>query len=334
MLIADRFAEVALSRVQAHELPNGHFRRFAQGSPTSDPYGCADAVNLLYTLSALPEPDGPDAKALIDALVSHQGADGMFEEATHHGYHTTAHCIAALDLLDAKPTHRPSAMDELTNVDALVHFLDSLDWSGDPWRASHLGSGIYAALVLTKAVDSAWQDAYFEWLEAEWDPTTGLLRRRAIHRDDYDRTSPDKGEPCLFHDLAGSFHYVFNFVHAGRPIPHAEALVDTCLRIDGAGLYPLCTRVGFAEIDWIYCLHRAVAQSDHRPVDAENALRKMASRYLGFLEPRLDRPEEHFGDLHTLFGAVCALAELKLALPEAFPSHRPILQVLDRRPFI
>ena len=39
-------------------------------------------------------------------------------------------------------------------------------------------------------------------------------------------------------------------------------------------------------------------------------------------------------DLHALFGAVCALAELQLALPGELRSSVPLRNVLDRRPFI
>ena len=47
-------------------------------------------------------------------------------------------------------------------------------------------------------------------------------------------------------------------------------------------------------------------------------------------------PPTHDGlnDLHGLFGAVCALAELQLALPGEVESTVPLKSVLDRRPFI
>lgn len=326
--------DTALSRVRAHEVTPGFYRRLAEGPVASDPYGCADAINLMYTLSALPGTHTDQAATLASALQSLQDEDGLFREPTHHPYHTTAHCLGALELLDAKPRHRLTALDQLRDTDALVRFLDELAWESDPWRASHRGSGIYAALVLANEVDERWQATYFHWLEAEWDERTGLLRRGTLHADDYDRTSPDKGPPCLFHDLASSFHYVFNLLHAGRPVLHAEALVDTCLRIFEARLYPLCESVGFAEIDWVYCLHRAARQSGHRWEETAVALRVMAERHVDFLYAGLSDPARFFGDLHALFGTFCALAELQLALPGALLANRPLRQVLDRRPFI
>jgi hypothetical protein len=44
--------------------------------------------------------------------------------------------------------------------------------------------------------------------------------------------------------------------------------------------------------------------------------------------------DEEFNDLHMLFGAVCCLAELQMALPGKILTSKPLRLVLDRRPFI
>ena len=44
--------------------------------------------------------------------------------------------------------------------------------------------------------------------------------------------------------------------------------------------------------------------------------------------------DESFNDLHLLFGACCALAELQSALPGKIVTEKPLRLVLDRRPFI
>jgi hypothetical protein len=139
--------------------------------------------------------------------------------------------------------------------------------------------------------------------------------------------------PLLFPHLAGTFHYLFNCEHAGVAPPHPAALAATCERIYAARAYPLARFVGFAEVDWVYCLHRASRHADR--VDAVRpALRDFAAVYLAFLDG-LD-PEAHPGldDLHALFGAVSALAELQNALPGEIQSERPLRLVLDRRPFL
>ena len=58
------------------------------------------------------------------------------------------------------------------------------------------------------------------------------------------------------------------------------------------------------------------------------------------IQPIIDRAtriiETHAGlnDMHTLFGCICALAELQSFLPGEIVSDVPLKLVLDRRPFI
>ena len=47
-----------------------------------------------------------------------------------------------------------------------------------------------------------------------------------------------------------------------------------------------------------------------------------------------EETDEGLNDLHMLFGAVCAIVELQLALPGKIETTVPLKNVLDRRPFI
>jgi hypothetical protein len=186
---------------------------------------------------------------------------------------------------------------------------------------------LYASLVLVGDVDAAWEERYFGWLVGEVDPRTGLLRRDCV-------SSAPEDEPLLFPHLAGTFHYLFNFEHSGRELPHPEALVDTCLRIFEKELFPFSRFVGFAEIDWVYCLTRSLRRCDHRAADARRALTAFAERHLEFLGSLDPETDEGLDDLHGLFGTVCALAELQAVLGDRLASDPPLRLVLDRRPFI
>lgn len=66
-------------------------------------------------------------------------------------------------------------------------------------------------------------------------------------------------------------------------------------------------------------------------VDSFIGGRQFAFKYPGFLDHTKD---EMWNDLHMLFGAVCCIAELQIALPGELRSSFPLKQVLDRRPFI
>ena len=328
------FLETVDAAVAKHGLgPPGAYARWTRPNASGprelglNPYGCADAVNLLYTLGRLPRAS-EERSAWADTLRGLQDPeDGLFREGTHHPIHTTAHCVAALELLDARPRHPLRGLAPLTEPAAMEAFLDALDWAGNPWLEAHRGAGLYAALVLVGDVDASWEERYFTWLASEVDPATGLLRRGCV-------SSAPEDESLLFPHLAGTFHYLFNFEYARQDLPHPGALVETCLRIFERQLFPLSRFVGFSEIDWVYCLTRSLRRCDHRRPDAERALALFAERHLGFLVSLDPATDDGLDDLHSLFGTLCALAELQAALGDRLRSDSPLQLVLDRRPFI
>ncbi len=338
------FIHTVETAVSAHNLglPGAYSRWTRPGAhPTGmNPYGCADAANILYTTGRFPS-DPQERQFWVGALQGLQNAEsGLFEEPTHHPIHTTAHCIAALELFDARPHYPLKALHDLLRPHELSAFLDRLDWRGHPWIESHRGAGLYAALVLAGEVNMEWEERYFTWLWEESDPQTGLLAKGRI------RPNPAGGG--LFPYLAGTFHYLFNLEYARRPLRYPEQLVDTCLDLyrrgetvqvpltapERRGEYPLGKQLSFAEVDWVYSLNRAVRQCGRRFGEARQALEEFASEYIPFLlgiDPELD-PD--FDDLHLLFGGLCCLAELQQALPGLIKTQRPLRLVLDRRPFI
>lgn len=292
-----------------------------------NPYGCADAVNILYTLGHFPRLS-EERDAFVEGLLSFQKEDGLFQEATHHPFHVTAHCVAALELFDAGAASPLTGLHRYSAPEALEVFLDQLDWVADPWNASHQGAGLYAALVVAREVSPDWEERYFNWLAAEQDPTTGFWRRGAVAT-----AGTTAGRP-LFHHLASSFHYLFNHEYARRPLAYPAAMVDTCLELWRSGEHPLGKGVGFAEIDWVYCLTRSWRQCGHRSDEVQKALVEFATGYAEMLLTRVERMAVPFDDLHRLFGATCCLAEVQTWLPGLYRSDRPLKLVLDRRPFI
>ncbi len=319
--------------VVGHELgQRGAYRRWTWRQPGQNrdlglnPYGCADAANILYTIGCFPQ-DPRERQGWIATLRSLQDPEsGLFREATHHAIHTTAHCIAALELFDASPAHPLRGLSQYREAGAMEDFLESLDWRQNPWNESHKGAGLYAALVLAREVALEWQDRYFAWLWENADPGTGFLRKACL--------GPVGNPPSLFPHLAGTFHYLFNQEYARRPLRYPEAMLDTCLALFRDGSFPLAQSVGFAEIDWVFCLTRSLRQCGHRRGDCHAALTALASRYVPFLLSRKPKIDDGLNDLHALFGAVCCLAELQTALPGEIKTERPLKLVLDRRPFI
>lgn len=317
--------------LEEHQLDGGHHARFSERSDpvrsrTPDAYGVADAVNILYTLGSLPGDAGRRAD-LIAALQSFQDpGTGAFEDGSHVREHTTAHLAAAMELFDARPAHPLRFLDPLREPADVGPFLDGLDWD-QPWGSSHRGAGVAAALAVTVDLAPEWVDAYVGWLDEHVDPATGLWRSGKM--------LPLADDPGLFANVGGSFHYHFVYLALRRAMPHPDRVIDTCLEILRDGGAGIATRtVGFAEIDWVYCVHRALRQSGHRREDCEAALGEVGARVAALLtDPGYWRTPE-FDDLHTVFGALCTVAELQLALPGRVLTPRPLRLVLDRRPFI
>ncbi len=327
----DPFVNKVLRKVAECELETGIYGRWGKGlekrtgEPGINPYGCADAANILYTLGHFPG-DPQVREKWVRALQSLQDPEtGFFTESTHHRIHVTAHCIAALELFDAQPLYPVEGLRHLLAPGGIETFLDQLDWD-NPWAASHQGAGCYVGLVLTGEADLAWKDRYFQWLWDECDPESGMHRRGRIQKS----REPGSYFPCL----AGTFHYLFNMESDHRPLRYPKALIDTCFRIRHDDPFPVDQSWGFAPVDWVYCMTRALRQSGHRYDECREELLDFTRVYLVWVLSG-DFEEAHgLNDLHLLFGCLCALAELQSALPGVLITSRPLKLVLDRRPFI
>lgn len=325
----DRLIDRIYDTVQSHRLEEGRYCRWLwqdeKGSRELgiNEYGCADAANILYTIGRF-ERDPEKRACWVKAMQDMQDPEtGMFTEATHHTIHTTAHVVAALELFDALPKYPLTDLMPYRTKEGLYEKLESLGWERDPWSQSHQGAGLFAALVITREVDGEWIKWYFDWLREKCDPAIGMSYGGRL------------GNAPMNHHLNGWFHYLFNHNYSRMPFPHPERLIDSCLMMYknnalGANFGKACE---FAEIDWVFAVHRSMMQTTYRHQECKDALRDFAKKYIANLEA-LDGREESLNDLHKLFGAVCCLAELQLALPGEVTSTVPLKIVLDRRPFI
>ncbi|MBR5207650.1 MAG: hypothetical protein IKV65_04030 [Erysipelotrichaceae bacterium] len=299
-------------------------------------YGCADAANILYMIGKFPK-EAQERAGWVKTLQSFQDEKtGLFYEETHHTFHTTAHCIAALELFEEKAKYSIEGMKHCLTKEGLFHLLDHLDWHDNPWTASHEGAGVYAALVLNKEADKQWQNWYFEWMYDQMCPETGFWRKGDVRPImNADSFSGVRKAPSVFPYLAGSFHYLFNHEYAHMPIRYPEKMIDTCLEIYRTKSWERLGRaISFAEIDWTYCITRSVRQCHHRFDECKETVREFAKDYIEWLLSLDEKTHDGLNDMHTLFGCICALAELQSFLPGEIVSDVPLKLVLDRRPFI
>lgn len=316
--------------VKKHEIAPGTYARWTMDDGTDrnmgvNEYGCADAANILYTIGAFPK-DAGERAAFVQALQKLQNPEnGLYVEPTHHTIHTTAHCTAALELFDALPLYPLKGLDRYKTKEGLYQLLDGLAWVDNPWPNSHQGAGIYAALTVTEEATREWNGWYFDWFWNEADPDTGLWRKGC-----------QTGEAPIYAHMAGSFHYLFNHEHAKMPLRYPEKMINTCLDMyyNNKLRADFGTFVGFLEIDWVYCVTRALRQCNYRFEECVEAVTDFAEKYLDYLMGLDPETSEEMDDLHMLFGAVCCIAELQRFLPGCVVTEKPLRLVLDRRPFI
>ena len=318
--------------IKTHEIGDGMYHRFLWQDENNtrkmgnNEYGCADVANIRYMIGDFERDPEKRAKE-IKVLQDFQHEDGLFDEGTHHPIHCTAHCIAALELFDAPARLPLTALMKYKTKEGLYGLLEGLKWVDSPWDNAHQGAGIYAAFVLTGNASPEWQRWYFDWLTENTDTTYGISKEGSL---------ATKVCPLCFH-LNGWFHYLFNFVFARQPIPEAKKAVDTCIAMYHDPSQMTATfgkHAGFAEIDWVYVINRAARQEGYRVDEVKELLRDFAKKYTDALFACDYDKDEAWNDIHFLFGCVCALAELQMALPGEIITDYPLKLVLDRRPFI
>ena len=331
MINLDSLIEKIHGVVKSHYLGDGAYARYLWQDKKGtrkmgiNEYGCADAMNILYIINKFPK--GEEREQALAALQGLQNPEtGLFEEHTHHFIHTTAHCTAAIELFDETPKYPQVTMQQYFTKEGIKGLLDSLDWANEPWPMSHRGAGAYVVGVLTDNVDLEWQEYYFSLIYDNTDEKWGMSRAGTI----------DGGTAPAFHHLNGWFHYMFNMQYAKKPLKYPETMIDSLIALyDNNELGDTFGKnIGFNEIDWVFALNRATRQTPHRFYEAKDRLRDFAKKFIDYMESLDYSTHDRANDLHMLFGALCALAELQTALPGEILSTKPLRLVLDRRPFI
>lgn len=317
----------------------GEYSRWSFGENKDlslNPYGVADAANILYTIGQFPT-DPTERAGFVKTLQAMQDPQtGYFSEPTHHEFHCTAHCSAALELFDAKPLYKCSGMAPYTQKDALYSILENgIRWEEQPWRDSHIGAGLLPSLVNTDMVDLQWKNWYFDWMWEHTDPENGFI------------FGGKEKKAELFQYMASGFHYIFNHEAEHRPMRYPDKVIDSCITLMNEAIagypYPkglprywgvILAIPGFLEVDVVYSATRAMRQTPHRFYECKDVLERFADKFIDMMEQFDYHNDTRVDDLHAMFGTLCCLAELQSALPGKILSSKPLRLVLDRRPFI
>ena len=329
--------------VESHQLGTiGEYSRWLWQNKKGDrslgvnEYGCADAFNILYTINEF-YCDDVTRNARITALQALQDKEtGLFSEPTHHPFHTTAHCVAALQLFDVKPLYPLRALHKYLTKECLYSLLEGLNWECDPWPESHKGAGVFAALVNAGEETESFCENYFAWFRNNCDSVNGFWKNGFSDKAPYSSERNVGAHSSVYPYMAAGFHYLFNHEYAKMPLVYPDKVIDSCIKMYNEQALPenFLKSCGFIEIDWLYCIHRASRQSVHRNSEVKSLIYDFAQKLTDYLNSTDFEKDESVNDLHALFGTVCALAEMQSALPGLVKTAKPLRLVLDRRPFI
>jgi hypothetical protein len=320
----------------------GHFSYKRGGS--QDLYGSADMVYVLYALDELDERTTPEGrKEWAEFIQSCQDPDtGWFtgnNVTLHFKAHSTAYAIAALKMLGSKPLYPLSSAQRITRSrDATEKWLGGILWLYI-WVGSHQGGGIAAALHMTGEAPDEWFEWYFDWLDKEVNPETGLWQRAPWN---IFYTKP------LLEEMGGAPHFWWIYHHRNRSLPYPEKIIDTCLSLQGStnlwnqggkkGIYPCCL-----DVDAVHSIHMAYLQLsaqgvEYRTGDVRDSLESYLTTACNILnqEGSLDLL---YDDSHKLTSCLAAVASAQNFFAETMreprlQTRRPLKIVLDEVPWL
>jgi hypothetical protein len=219
-----------------------------QQNQAYDLYGSADMVYLLYSIGELEERTTEKGRQEWASVIQsfQDPKTGWFtrgNETLHFKAHATAYATGALAMLGRRPLHAFRWADGITeSEEAMDRWLKGIWWDV-VWVGSHQGGGIAASLHMTGEADDRWFDWYFDWLDREVNPQTGLWQRAWFKKI--------KKKPTM-HDMGGAAHFWWIYQHRDRPIPYPERVIDTLLGLQlESGLWDRKPKKG----DFPYCIN-------------------------------------------------------------------------------
>ncbi len=215
----------------------------------------------------------------------------------HVSRHLAAHVLPALALLGAKPAYPLTFARPFTDLAYLQSWLEARDWR-DAWLEGNNLIFVGQFLIHLRDVEGVAAarpalDLYFDWLDNEVDPNTGLWGSNGF-------CSPEAA-------LYGGYHQLIVYYYENRSVNYPERLVDVALSLQHAdgGFHPRGGGGACEDTDAIDILVNMYKLIDYRRPQIRAALRRGARHILkrqmpdgGFVY-RLDTPFIHMGIRRT-----------------------------------
>ncbi|MBN1886762.1 MAG: hypothetical protein JW850_02185 [Thermoflexales bacterium] len=275
-------------------------------------YASCFAAMALHYLGALDGLDARERCAWADYIKQWQdpatgrflGPELVLEELTspihdweHVTLHLAAHVLPALHVLEDRPAYRLNFAYRFLNLETLRTWLDQRDWR-DAWLEGNNLLFVGQFLLYLRDYEGRGEaqaalDVYFDWLDAEQDPVTGLWGT--------------DGYCDAYAAVYGGYHQLLVYYACNRPVPYAERIIDTTLQLqhpDGS-----FTRHGGGgaceDVDAVDILVNLYKRTGYRPRAVRRALQRALDSVLGQQMPdggfvyRRGAPFVHMGIART-----------------------------------
>lgn len=219
----------------------------------------------------------------------------------HVSQHLVAHVLPALSLLGASPAYPLTFAYPFVDRDYLMNWLEARDWR-DAWLEGNNLIFVGQFLIHLRdqegvAAAQAALDLYFDWLDKNVDPATGLWG--------------SNGYCSSATALYGGYHQLIVYYYEKRPLLYQKRLIDVALSLqhtDG-GFHPDGGGGACEDIDAIDILVNMYKQVDYQRSRIRHALRRGATHIFqrqmpdgGFVY-RLGQPFMHMGVAKTASSA-------------------------------
>ncbi len=255
-------------------------------SSDATPFNSCFAIFIKHLFGEISSLSDSERQAWIDYLQSFQQKDSGFfcdpaakervtdptHDETHLTHQLTTFCLSALDALGAEAQYPLSFLSEWKNPQAMNQWLDNLDWTR-PWNSGN--KVMFLAICMTyqwehfhdeQARDAI--DVWFDWMDAHQSSESGFWGTSKA--------------AAYFQGMGGFYHQFVIYNYFGRPVNHAERVVDRMLFLkqrDGL-FFPGVGGGTCDDIDgiepMIYFYHR----NNYRRVEIKKALSKALASIL------------------------------------------------------
>jgi len=275
-------------------------------------YASCFAAMTLHYVGSLVEMPASEKEAWIEYVNGWQDPEtGLFigpelapEEMTlphyewdHHTMHLAAHVLPALHILGGRLAYPLHFARKFLDLDYLRRWLDRRDWI-QAWMEGNNLLFVGQFLVYLRDFEDrpgaqAALGLYFDWLDAEQDPNTGLWGTQV-------------GCP-VSHAVFGGYHQLLVYYYCDRPVRHPERIIDSVLSLQHAdgGFAPQGGGGACQDVDSADILVNLYKRTGFRPHDVRQALRRLLRSVLtkrtpdgGFVN-RFNEPWIHHGILRT-----------------------------------